>query len=205
MAKLKAPLLSLGASGAIGKALVFFNWKGLDVAREYVVPANPKSTAQNTQRAYVTAAVTLIHSLQALAVSPFAANDVTAYSLLASLSATPRTWFNAIVKQWIDQKIASLIPGIYSAGSCTAGVLKVTLKMSMAGESSLVTNGFIHYGTSKTNMATKLDCTRAQLAAGREVTGLTAAVKYYFQYRPSLPVTFLGTNSGIWHATPTAV
>jgi len=49
MAKLKAPLMSLGASGALGKALVFFGWKGLDVVREYVIPANPKTTAQNTQ------------------------------------------------------------------------------------------------------------------------------------------------------------
>jgi len=205
MAKLKAPLMSLGASGALGKALVFFGWKGLDCVREYVVPANPKSTAQVTHRAYITAAVTLLHSLQSLTVSPFAADDVTSYALLSSLSATPRTWFNTIVKQWIDQKVDSLIPGIYSAGSCTAGVLKVTLKMSMAGESSLVTNGFIHYGVSKTNMANKLDCTRAQLAAGREVTSLTAGTKYFFQYRPSLPITFLGTNSGIWYAVPTAV
>jgi len=204
MAKLKAPLLSLGASGAIGKSLVFFNWKGIDAVREYVVPSNPKSTSQVTQRAYVTAAVALIHYLQALAVSPFAADDVTAYALLSSISATPRTWFNTIVKQWIDQKVAGLIPGVYSAGSCAAGAEEVTLTMSMAGESSLVTDGFIHYGVSKTNMATKLDCTRDQLAAGRVVTSLTAGTKYYFQYRPSLPTTFLGTNSGIWYAVPTA-
>jgi len=204
MAKLKGPLFSLGASQKLGDALVFFNWKGLNVVRSYVVPANPNTTAQQTQRGRLAACVTLIHQLQGLAVSPFAANDATAYALLGATYATPRTWFNTIVKQWLDQKRATLIPGVYSAGSCTAGVLQATLTMSMAGESSLVTDGFINYGTSKTNLANKLDCTRAQLAAGRIVSSLTAGVKYYFQYRPSLPVTFLGTNSGIWHATPTA-
>ena len=54
MAKLKAPLLSLGASGAIGRSIVFFPWKGLDCAREYVIPSNPKSTGQLTQRGYLT-------------------------------------------------------------------------------------------------------------------------------------------------------
>jgi len=42
VSKLKAPLLSLGASGQIGKSLVFFGWKGLDVVREYVIPSNTK-------------------------------------------------------------------------------------------------------------------------------------------------------------------
>lgn len=57
MAKLKAPLLSLGASGKIAGTLVFFVWKGLKVAREYVIPANPKTAAQVTQRGYFADAV----------------------------------------------------------------------------------------------------------------------------------------------------
>ena len=60
MAKLKAPLLSFGASGAIAKSLVYFPWKGLNVVREYVIPSNPKSTLQVTQRGYLAAAVAVI-------------------------------------------------------------------------------------------------------------------------------------------------
>jgi len=204
MAKLKAPLLSLGAAGKLGDALVFFGWKGLDAVRTYVVPANPNTTAQQTQRNYLKACVAAIHTSEALPVGGFDADDATSFSLLGSIYPTPRTWFNAIVKQWLDQKRASLIPIIYAAGSCTAAVLKATLKMESTCESSLLTNGFIHYGTSKTSLSHTLDCTRAQLAAGREVSPLSAGVKYYFQFRPSLPVGFLGSNSGIWHATPTA-
>lgn len=50
MARLTAPLLSLGASGTIGKAITFSNWKGIPYARTRVVPANPNSTAQQEVR-----------------------------------------------------------------------------------------------------------------------------------------------------------
>ncbi|GAI75819.1 unnamed protein product, partial [marine sediment metagenome] len=46
MAKLKGPLFSLGASGALGEAVVYFPWKGLNVVREYVIPSNPKTDPQ---------------------------------------------------------------------------------------------------------------------------------------------------------------
>jgi len=50
MARLTAPLLSLGASGAIGKALVFSSWKGIPYARRYVIPENPQTLAQQEVR-----------------------------------------------------------------------------------------------------------------------------------------------------------
>ena len=50
MAKVTAPLLSFGASGQIGKSMVFADWRGIDYARRYVVPANPNSTAQQLTR-----------------------------------------------------------------------------------------------------------------------------------------------------------
>jgi len=54
VAVLKAPLLSLGASGQFGKAIVFGTWKGLKVARQHVDPANPNTADQQTQRTLVT-------------------------------------------------------------------------------------------------------------------------------------------------------
>lgn len=50
MAKVKGPLLSLGASGQIGKSIVFADWRGVKYAREHVVPANPQTTAQTLTR-----------------------------------------------------------------------------------------------------------------------------------------------------------
>lgn len=50
MAKVKGPLLSLGASGQVGKSIVFGDWRGVKYAREHVVPANPRTTAQTLTR-----------------------------------------------------------------------------------------------------------------------------------------------------------
>jgi len=50
MAIVKAPLLSLGASGKIAGTLVASTWKGIKVLREYKVPSNPQTADQTTQR-----------------------------------------------------------------------------------------------------------------------------------------------------------
>lgn len=50
MAKLTGPLLSFGARGQIGKTMVTSNWRGIDYARQYVIPANPRTTAQQANR-----------------------------------------------------------------------------------------------------------------------------------------------------------
>lgn len=50
MAKLTAPLLSMGARGQIGKSMVIGKWRGIDYARQHVVPANPRTTAQTNNR-----------------------------------------------------------------------------------------------------------------------------------------------------------
>lgn len=50
MSKTVAPLLSFGASGQIAKTQVYASWKGRAYARRYVIPANPRSTAQTETR-----------------------------------------------------------------------------------------------------------------------------------------------------------
>src|SRR5690242_8446011 len=51
MAVVSAPLMSLGASGQIGGAIVFSSWKGRPVVRQLVTPANPNSEKQMARRA----------------------------------------------------------------------------------------------------------------------------------------------------------
>lgn len=50
MAKVTGPLYSMGASGTIGKAMVHFAWKGINVVREWVIPKNLKSADQGDVR-----------------------------------------------------------------------------------------------------------------------------------------------------------
>lgn len=50
MAKVTAPLLSMGARGQIGGSMVLAKWRGIDYARQYVKPANPQTEAQQANR-----------------------------------------------------------------------------------------------------------------------------------------------------------
>jgi len=54
MARVTAPLMSLDASGSVGKAIVFSRWKGRSYVRRHVFPANPKSGLQVGMRSILT-------------------------------------------------------------------------------------------------------------------------------------------------------
>ena len=201
MAKLKAPLLSLGASGKLADALVFFPWKGLNVVREFVVPSNPKTSGQTTQRGYMTEMVGLIHDFQAYAAHPLGEDDAVAYAALASTFATPRTWFNQAVKIGIDCRTAGKSPRVYGDGSTTPGV--ASLAVELWEINALTTAGFFHYGTSKT----ALIHTQASIHAANKISatlaGLTAGVKYYWQFRATAPASQTEGLSGIYYGVPT--
>lgn len=50
MAKVTAPLLGFNARGAIANTAVYARWRGIAYARQWVKPANPKTTQQNLTR-----------------------------------------------------------------------------------------------------------------------------------------------------------
>jgi len=50
MAKVTGPLFSMGASGKIADSMVFFPWKGLNIVRQWLKPANPQTVDQGDQR-----------------------------------------------------------------------------------------------------------------------------------------------------------
>lgn len=50
MAKVTGPLYSMGASGKIANAMVFFPWKGVNVVRQWLKPSNPMSAGQGDAR-----------------------------------------------------------------------------------------------------------------------------------------------------------
>lgn len=50
MAKVTGPLYSMSASGKLADAMVYFAWKGVNVVRGWVKPANPQSAGQGDQR-----------------------------------------------------------------------------------------------------------------------------------------------------------
>jgi len=201
LAKLKGPLFSLGASQQLGKALVYFNWKGLNVVREFVIPANPKTTGQTTQRGYMTAAVAGIHAGQAEAVNPLDADDVIAYALWASVVQSATTWFNQATRNWVDQLVAGLSGRVYRNGTTTPAANSLGMHLyatTWGGEA-----GDFWYGTSKTALINSAAATVNLELKSVTVAGLTTGVKYFWQYRPTAPAAIVGNYSGIYYGVPT--
>jgi hypothetical protein len=191
----------MGATQQLGKTLVFFPWKGLNVAREYVVPANPQTAGQVTQRGYVTAAVAMVHAAQALAANELGAADIIAYGLLANQQATPRTWFNEFVRQYVNQNVAGLKGAIFHGMAIAAGGAgKITLDLYYTKEGANdITAGKFYYGTSPSALIYSDDGVDATGHYTCTLSGLTTGQKYYVQFRPTVHADFVGCRSGIYH------
>lgn len=203
MAKLKGPLFSLGASQQIGKALVYFGWKGLNVVREYVIPSNPKTALQTTQRGHMTYAVQYIHDTQAELASPWTDADAAAYALWASVVQASTTWFNQAVRHIIDRRILGLQIRIFRGRLITypaSGEIHISITCS----GSAGATGRIVYGTSKTSMVNSKAATIVAGSVTCTITGLTNGVKYYMQYQALTAAAYLGLRSGIYYGTPHA-
>jgi len=205
MAKVKAPLLSFSASGQIAETLVYFTWKGLNAVRQYVIPSNPNTALQQTQRGYMTAAVAKVHAAIVRATHPLDQADISAYALLASLRATPRTWFNEAVKLWLDCKVLADIPVIYSDGETTSdAAAAATMQIWLNEETaSQLAAGTFFLGSSKTSL---IQSTPGTVVAGVSVSvlggdafdGLTVGTKYYWQFRADVADPCEGADSGIY-------
>lgn len=205
MAILKGPLFSLGATQQLGKTLVFFPWKGKNVVREYVVPSNPQTTLQSTQRDYVTAAVALLRQAQRRAGVEMGAVDYTAYAALASISGKVMTWFNQLVKLYLDVARAGEDPVVYHRGFMGMTDKDDFRPVIYFTEETLNTMlaGTFYLGTTKTNMISSVAGVinagiGADIGAGNGFDGLTAGRKYYWQFRPDAGDGCEGANSGIY-------
>jgi hypothetical protein len=205
MAKLKAPLMSFSASGKLADSMVFFPWKGINVVRQYVIPANPKAAGQVTQRGYLTAVVSAIHAAQVLAAHPLDATDIAALAALASCEASPRTWFNTLCKQWIDQKVDGKLPAILRGGTTSSQPdgLNVTLHGDRI-EDGTINAGTFFYGTSKTALINSIAAIfdQSPTVARASITGLTTGVKYFWQFRATATTAYNANESGIYSGKP---
>jgi hypothetical protein len=184
--------------------MVFFGWKGLDVVREYVVPSNPKSTAQQAQRALVTAAVKEIHDSMVYPTHPLLSSDKSAYSLAGSLHATPRTWFNEAVKIMVDAEVDAQLYAALVSFACTYLAATTATAVGWSVKEAALT-GFIKYGTSKTALLSSVAADIAAHTFSAVLTGLTVGTTYYWQWQATPVANKTVLKSGIYlytHAAP---
>ena len=113
MAKTKAPLFSLSARGQLAETLVYFPWKGIECVRSYVIPANPNTAGQQTQRGYFYNAVGDWHDIG------LDADDVSAWNRAASALTRPMSGFNAFIGAHVDLQVAGETPDMGFNGGLT--------------------------------------------------------------------------------------
>ena len=179
MAKVKAPLFGLGARGQLGKALVYFPWKGIDAVREYVIPTNPKTALQTSQRNKLKAAVTEFHT------ASYTAEDVSAWTRYASTLAKVMTGFNAMCREHIAAFIADPTATWNSLSDIGITDVSGTAFTVVPATAESTDTLKLFYGISKTFMPTEISDTGTPPDVSFELTGLTEGQDYYFYIKAS--------------------
>ncbi len=170
MAKVLAPLFGFSASGKLADSLVYMKWKGLHTVRQYVIPANPKSDDQKTQRGFMSAAINKWHSVS------WNALDLAAWNRYAATLAKIMSGFNAFVKNNIDASVAGLDYHVISEADFSA-VTDVDGEITMKLLFDRTT--YLYVGTKKTVFPLSFLGVHAGETVTFTLAGLIASTKYY--------------------------
>jgi len=148
MAKVSAPFLSLSAGGKFADTLVAARWKGIPYMRQYVVPANPKTTAQVAHRALFTASVLFWQTIKTDALM------VTAWALEALVSPVTLSGFNSFMANVLGIVKTDADGSFVETYIDTAGVASFDMLNADDATTGDEAGDFeIWRGTTKTNLA----------------------------------------------------
>lgn len=178
MAKVTGALFSLSASGKFAEAIVFTAWKGRQVVRQLVTPANPKSADQVAQRNMVRATGVAQHWAN-LTVEKGAGRLKTDKELLTELAPAGQAWNGFLNKAMIGAGST-----IYDAAAAAWAALT-------AGEKTA-------WDTAAGGLAPIYPATNQEIAGGATGTPLTAGQGFY-HYQYGL------YNAGVAAVPPSAV
>ena len=133
MVKVTGPLFSMGASGSIGGSITFSRWKGRPYVRQLVIPSNPRSGGQVTNRAMMT--------FQTQAWAALTAGNKASWSDLADQNTI--STFNAYVKRNMlrqstfsppskeDPAAEAGTPATLTTFTATGGVREIVLDLDL--------------------------------------------------------------------------
>ena len=146
MAIVTGPLFSLTGRQSVGKTLVFYRWRGLNLTRQWVKPKNPQTPAQVAHRALFTAAAVHWRDLAA-------ATDKAAYALLAAQNPAKYTSYSAFMTTWLAvadlevqfQAIVCELTATLATSSPWALTIGAKL-YNLAGTLKTATEPTAHYG-----------------------------------------------------------
>lgn len=201
MAKVTSPLLSLGASGTIGDTITFGRWKGLNTARQRVVPANPQSAGQVAQRAIMTAVVAFWRGFLT------GTQGKTAWNRDASNSGLPQSGFNAFASAAAKIKAqdddASMVVGV--SDTAYDGLTFTTMNLDDGAEGDEAGNFTLSHGTAIGQMLSTVDIALSGGDIIKDFSGTYVATDViYCQITKTAGSLTAAKRSGIFQITLTA-
>jgi len=133
MVKVSAPMLSMDASGTIGKAAVFSKWKGRNYVRSHVVPHNPKSAGQIGVRSMFKF---LAQEWNGLGPTPKGTWSEIATALNISgfnsyIRANQRRWRNFRAPSMDETALEGHTSAVLNAWTATVGIRQIDLLVSL--------------------------------------------------------------------------
>lgn len=153
MAKLTAPLMSFGASGKLGGSLVYGSWKGIPTARQFIIPANPRTAGQIAQR-NIMALIVALWRAPALKAVVRAAWDRLASSKTAAVSGF-NVFTSNLVKLFASLPTASVVVDAVWAEPDQAVLTLVNI--ADGSEATEAGNFGVVWGVSPSQMVNQLD------------------------------------------------
>lgn len=207
MVRVKAPLMSLDASGTVGKSIVFASWKGRNYVRRHAIPANPSSGLQVGIRA--------VFKFVAQNYATLAAGDITDWTNLAA--ADNITPLDAQIRDAVSRARRNLgwrenttdsDPGAIDAP--TGGTATVQPKTLVVGWTEPAANKpdscYALYGSTTTGFTPDVSNLIGVIAfptVSFTYTRLVSGTPYYFRVRGISKSGKLGTLLAQWTGTPT--
>lgn len=147
MVKVYGPMMSLDASGTLGKAVTFSKWKGRNYVRERVIPSNPKSGGQVGRRAmfkFLTQEWDGLSDANKATYQPLA-DQLVALPFNAFVSYNMKLWHNFLTP---SQDIATAKAGTGSDNVITAAVWEENrIKITLTGSALAETWGVILFAS----------------------------------------------------------
>lgn len=202
MAKVRGAFGGFGTTQQIGKAYVFFLWKGINCIRTWVIPNNPNTGDQQTERADFKSLITAWHD------GLFNVGDIEAWERAAgTVKYRPQSGFNRFIGLYrsIFQTINT--PNrLY--GEVTSNTVKTTFTCLITPTSAPLSPGtkVLQWGTSPTSLwRTEALVYVSDLTAGPFDTGFGVGVKIYFRFSlyDNSFTPLLYSQSGIYSAVLT--
>jgi len=192
---LTLPLMSMAAKGTLGDALTFGRLKGQNIVRIRVIPANPKTAGQTSQRGKLTSTVDEWHT------AGLTAADIEAYNRWASASFRTMSGYNLFTSQRVKYRVqgGAEIPMF---GAAVSVIQATDFTLDLDAISGGVAKVFL--GTTKTSQPTEYTMTDS---TGDKFTdlidGLAASTKYYWYIQYTDAATFY-YRSGLYTTTTIA-